>query len=268
MKNRALIAIDLDGTLLTPDYRLLPYTKETLRHLEEDGATIVLSSGRPPRNILPYYEEIGLKSPIIAYNGHLLYNPSDPSFIRREQRISSSFLKGLILSFKGDIENMLLEANDDALYLEKDEPRLQPYFPYGEGNRKKLLSPVLLKNPFVAIFEVKREKEDAFQKRIGKEERYHYRHWRGLPFSEIAINEVDKGKGLRDIAFELGVEKEDIYAFGDRDNDRGMLRLAGHPFAMRSSTSPSLKEEFPLTEKGNAEEGVAHTLNDIFGLRL
>jgi hydroxymethylpyrimidine pyrophosphatase-like HAD family hydrolase len=66
---KKLIFIDLDGTLLNDSFELTPCTQNVLKRISEKGHKVVLASGRPPRAILPYYEELGLKTPFIAYNG-------------------------------------------------------------------------------------------------------------------------------------------------------------------------------------------------------
>ena len=80
LMTKKLIFIDLDGTLLNDSFELTPYTKDVLKRISEKGHLVVLASGRPPRAILPYYEELGLKTPFIAYNGTYVIDPNDKSF--------------------------------------------------------------------------------------------------------------------------------------------------------------------------------------------
>lgn len=46
MKNIDMIVMDMDGTLLTSQQKILPYTKEILMHLQKQGVALVLASGR------------------------------------------------------------------------------------------------------------------------------------------------------------------------------------------------------------------------------
>jgi hydroxymethylpyrimidine pyrophosphatase-like HAD family hydrolase len=93
-----------------------------------------------------------------------------------------------------------------------------------------------------------------------------FRSWRDVPVAELFYKGADKGHALKYIAAQYGIDPKDIYAFGDSENDREMLSFSGHPFVMKNATSKSLKESFPVTEKGNAEEGVALTLIKEFNL--
>ena len=47
MADIKLIALDLDGTLLTTDKRLTDRTKETLKAARDRGIKVVLTTGRP-----------------------------------------------------------------------------------------------------------------------------------------------------------------------------------------------------------------------------
>lgn len=64
MENKKhLIALDLDGTLLTNKQEISARTKQTIQTAMEDGHLVVISTGRPHRASVHYYNELGLNSP-------------------------------------------------------------------------------------------------------------------------------------------------------------------------------------------------------------
>lgn len=260
-----LVAIDLDGTLLSNDYRLSLEAKRFLKELEDGGTAVVLASGRPPRNILSYYKEIGLSSPIIAYNGLYLANPSDPSFESVERRIPSTLVAKIIANCGGFLKNYLVESSDSSLYLYRDEPKLGPYFPYSSSNRKNTLSEVLKENPFIAVFESDSKGEGKIASIVNDYPPCAYRHWRNMPYSELYLARMDKGNALATLCQKLNIERENVFAFGDGDNDASMLSFARHGYAIKSTKSDLLKSRFPLTEEGNDDDGVIKTLKTFFG---
>ena len=72
-----MIAVDLDGTLLNSAKRLSPLTQKVFREAHHERAVrVVLASARPPRSVMPFYEQLDLDSPMINYNGALVYDPS------------------------------------------------------------------------------------------------------------------------------------------------------------------------------------------------
>ena len=73
-----LLAIDLDGTLLNSAKRISGPTAMALRRAaDERGVRVVLASARPPRSVMPFHLELNLDTPMINYNGALVYDPSD-----------------------------------------------------------------------------------------------------------------------------------------------------------------------------------------------
>ncbi|MGI6734648.1 MAG: HAD hydrolase family protein [Bacilli bacterium] len=62
-KDKYLIALDLDGTLLTDDKRITPKTRDYLNSLGAAGHTIVIATGRPLRAAYSYQQELGIKAP-------------------------------------------------------------------------------------------------------------------------------------------------------------------------------------------------------------
>ena len=77
MVQRYLIAVDLDGTLLTDDKRISTYTKLTLQKLIELGHYVVIATGRSNRMSILYYDELGLKTPLINSNGAFIHHPTN-----------------------------------------------------------------------------------------------------------------------------------------------------------------------------------------------
>ncbi|MGV3467144.1 MAG: HAD-IIB family hydrolase, partial [Heyndrickxia sp.] len=60
-----LIALDLDGTLLTDDKNITKRTARTINQLQQQGHIVMISTGRPFRSSKRYYEELNLNSPIV-----------------------------------------------------------------------------------------------------------------------------------------------------------------------------------------------------------
>lgn len=67
-----IIALDLDGTLTNHDKVITPKTREALLKAQQEGAIVVLASGRPTYGIVPLANELKLDTHggfILAYNG-------------------------------------------------------------------------------------------------------------------------------------------------------------------------------------------------------
>src|SRR3954470_24270194 len=69
-----LVAIDLDGTLLTRDKKDCERAASALKCLPSAGVKIVIASARPPRSVRHIYQELGLDTWQINYNGALIWD--------------------------------------------------------------------------------------------------------------------------------------------------------------------------------------------------
>jgi 5-amino-6-(5-phospho-D-ribitylamino)uracil phosphatase len=263
MNKRHLIAIDVDGTLLNEEGLLSAKTIEVLHKRQEQGDVIILASGRPWRSLSPIYGEIGLTSPVICYNGALIFDPKKPSFPRLDRRFRKEDIKDIVRKAKPFLLSVMCESEEKA-YLDKEDDYLKKYFPYdGIAIEKGSLLDTLDEDPYTAIFHASDKTNEQLRSLVESHEPLRYRHWRGVPYSEAFYAGTDKGSALLYLMAELGFKREDVIAFGDSDNDYQMLEASGHPFAMEGGRSPLLLKEFPHTKKGNDHDGVALALEEF-----
>lgn len=68
-----VIALDLDGTLLTPHKTLLPSSLDALSRAKEAGFQLIIVTGRHHVAIHPFYQALALETPAICCNGTYLY---------------------------------------------------------------------------------------------------------------------------------------------------------------------------------------------------
>src|SRR4029077_10192869 len=67
-----LAAIDLDGTLLGPDKAISDQNAAAVRRLNENGARVIIASGRRHQNSVRFQRQLQLTGPIIACQGGLI----------------------------------------------------------------------------------------------------------------------------------------------------------------------------------------------------
>ena len=73
---------------------------------------------------------------------------------------------------------------------------------------------------------------------------------------------------LRYLSVYYDIPLERCYAFGDNDNDKEMLSIAGHGYAMKNGTAEAKAAAKYVTKHNNHEQGVARELNRIFKLHI
>src|SRR3954462_14984313 len=69
-----LVAIDLDGTLLDRSKKVSDRAATALKCLPSMGVKVVIASARPPRSVRAIYQELGLDTWQINYNGALIWD--------------------------------------------------------------------------------------------------------------------------------------------------------------------------------------------------
>ncbi len=69
-----VIALELDGTLLTPKKTLLPSSIEALARAREAGYQLIIVTGRHHVASHPFYQALALDTPAICCNGTYLYD--------------------------------------------------------------------------------------------------------------------------------------------------------------------------------------------------
>ena len=72
-----LIKLDIDGTSTNPDFSTLNQKLKTvLQKLKAQGHKICFTTGRNYMSALPFYQEVGLDTFLVTYNGAYINNPS------------------------------------------------------------------------------------------------------------------------------------------------------------------------------------------------
>ncbi|MGN1295727.1 MAG: Cof-type HAD-IIB family hydrolase [Bacilli bacterium] len=265
--NKYLIALDMDGTLLNSSQKIGKLTSSYLHSLALSGHIIVIASGRPFRSIEPYYNELGLSSPCICYNGGYIYS-SEKNFEEDSFFIPKEVCIDVISTLdRSRLLNVMCE-NSSSMHLLHQDDILSKYFfmdkiniVYGE------LKDTLQDDPNIIIFRATDEKED-FKQEITKAVEKHglkIRFWSGLTsFSEIYSPKVTKAHALNKIAQYYQIPKENIIAFGDAPNDLEMLEEAGVGVAMKNASSELLKVAKYITPTDNNHDGIYYFLQDFF----
>jgi hydroxymethylpyrimidine pyrophosphatase-like HAD family hydrolase len=77
-----LIAVDLDGTLLTSQRTLALEGARVLRHAQRQGVRVVLSTTRVPGTALPLWQRLQIDDPIICTSGAQVWgSPGGPPWV-------------------------------------------------------------------------------------------------------------------------------------------------------------------------------------------
>ena len=252
-----VIALDLDGTLLTPKKTLLPSSLEALNRARAAGYQLMIVTGRHHVAIHPFYQALALDTPAICCNGTYLYDyqnkkvlTADPMPVEKAQQ--------LITLLDEHQVHGLMYVDDTMMY----------QYPTGHVVRTSnwaLSLPEAQRPSFTqvdslaqAAHEVENVWKFALTDENGQKLREFAEHvektlqleceWSWHDQVDIARQGNSKGKRLTQFITDQGWSMQDVVAFGDNFNDISMLEAAGTGVAM-----------------GNADDAVKARANVVIG---
>lgn len=265
-----LIVLDLDGTLLTDEKTISPFTAQTLHKAREAGHEVMIATGRPYRASAPYYHQLKLQTPIVNFNGAYVHHPINTKWQAVHSPIDMSVVHDVVDSVhKYEYDNLIAEILDDV-YLQHNDHSLSGIFNMGnplifEGNLKHTLK----ENPTSLLIQAQEQNVATIRRHLSDvhAELIEHRRW-GAPFHivEIVRKGLSKAVGIDIIAKEMNIPRERIIAFGDEDNDFEMIDYAGVGVAMGNGINElkSIANEVTLS---NMEDGIGHFLQDRLQLK-
>ena len=269
--NKYLIALDLDGTLLNDNKEITLTTKNYLNKLEKEGNLIVICSGRAPRSIIDYYKFLDITSPIISYNGALCFDPRNDKFKTISYKIDTSFTKKLYKEIINKEVISILAEDDNHIYCDKEDDFLFAFF---KKDNMEIIDKQFDENEidstYIFVMKMKDESEETKNsllkkfKRIDKESKYKLRFWRDCPYCEIHFKDVSKANTLEKLRKTENIKEDNVFVFGDADNDIEMLSNYNHSYLMKNG-NPKIKEYAKnITEFNNNNDGVIKELKKFF----
>ena len=261
------IALDLDGTALTPRGRISGRTREAIEKALEAGIQVVAASGRSldslPGDIL---EISGIRYGITS-NGAAVYRLSDRKCLSQCKLTKESvreilkYTEGQDTAFEAFIEGKPYaqrEYVEDPVRFGATERAIS----YIQSTRE----PVEDMTEFICgrqdildcldIIVKSEEKKRELWKTLQENVKDVYITSSVPQLLEISHRDSGKEAGIRFLLDYLGLEREGLAAFGDGDNDREMLSYARIGVAM-GNASVECKKAADWIAPSNAEDGVA-----------
>ena len=258
----------MDGTLLQDDKTISKNTIEYLKNLESQNIMVVIASGRPFRAIEKYYNLLNLHTPVICYNGALVFDKYDDNFPLTRYMFSHYVVKEIINDIKQDnFDNIMLETDTD-IYIKNPDSDLGEFFYYDNmvmhvGDVLKELN----KDTYTCIFNTASHPEikEKLVKASFKHDRIGLRFWGSSPYSELYYLCVNKGTAIERICKYYNIKQENTICFGDAENDYEMFRFCNTSVIMKNHTLKEVPEDVNLISlDDNNNDGVIKTLEYIF----
>jgi Cof subfamily protein (haloacid dehalogenase superfamily) len=275
------VAMDLDGTLLNSNKKVTAHTIKVLKHLYDQGVDIILASGRAVHLI----EDTANTMPeincyIIGYNGSQCWSKKDSEGKRKllfSHPLAPNELTG-IFKFVNE-RNLMLNVYLDYEYA-IDKPELRHFADhYAEmtgamykfvPSYESLLPCEPAKSIIVTEHEELCDSLFAIAKDMFPELELIKARCKGHQLEQFYVEflkkGVDKGTALQKWCDATGTSVDMTIAFGDAENDIGLVKTAKLGVCMKGSPDPLLSVAKLVTEFTNDEDGVGRELQRIFNV--
>lgn len=234
-----LLALDIDGTLIGDDLILRERTVAAVRGAVERGVLVSLCTGRMASSALTFARELGLREPIVAYQGALIREMPPTGSVRAGRLLVHTPLRAELA--REAIRWVRARGLDphvnhlERFIIDADDPNAEDYSAF-LGARAELVDDlaVAIDHPVSKVLAVGDEERvaaafaaapEVFAGRVGVT----VSHPR---FLELLAPGVTKARAVRWLARRAGIPLADVMAIGDQRNDLEMLAAVGHGVAM------------------------------------
>jgi Cof subfamily protein (haloacid dehalogenase superfamily) len=272
-----LLGVDIDGTLLNPEFQISPADMAALRRAHAEGVEVVVVTGRRHTFALPIVQQLGFDLWVISSNGAITRSLAGETFHRdllpaetcRTLCASMQAFRGnTVLTFDMETKGAIVLEHMNELsasiqrWLEKNLQFIDFIIPIEDS---------LTHDPVQAMFcgsipRMRQALETLAASNLDKDItvlRTEYEA-RDLSMVDVLNQGCSKGHALERWASYRGIPREEVMAIGDNYNDIEMLAFAGVPFIMGNAVEELRRDGWTLTLP-NDQNGVAAAIDQVLG---
>jgi Cof subfamily protein (haloacid dehalogenase superfamily) len=272
-----MLAVDIDGTLLSSDFHISPVDIDALQRAHESGVEVLLVTGRRHTFALPMAQQLGFDSWLISSNGAVTRSIHGESFHRDLLPVETCRrLCTTMRGFRGNTVITFDKESKGALVLERMDELTTSIQRWLEKNMQYIefvvpIEDALVTDPVQAMFcgpieRMRKALSRLEASGLGEHitvSRTEY-PLRDLSIVDVLNRNCSKGYAVERWARHRGIPREQVMAIGDNYNDVEMLAFAGLPFIM-GNASEELKARGWAVTRSNDENGVAAAIEQVLG---
>lgn len=270
-----LIAIDIDGTLLNPQFQISPADLAALQRAKSQGVEIILVTGRRHAFAMPIARMLGFDLQLISSNGAVTRSMQGETFhrdllptatCRKLCAAMKEFRGNTVITFDKETRGAIVLEHMDELsasiqkWLEKNSEFIEFVIPVEDS---------LITDPVQAMFcgaieRMQRALSTLAASGLDDEITVLRTEYlaRDLSMIDVLNRECSKGHALERWAKFRGIPREQVMAIGDNHNDVEMLAFAGVPFIMGNAVEELRSNGWRVTLP-NDQNGVAAAVEQV-----
>ena len=272
--NVLLAVLDVDGTLLDPKGNLRPRVRNAVLGATARGCLVTLASGRRLWAVRPIVEALGIDTPVILYNGAIVYDVGLKKPLFTCNLEPDPFVAALDVIWTAGFQPVVYESPRQGERVfsgppERDNAAVRHYLarPTVQPTRiarellPQIAEPLLLaamgEGYQMRALEARAEEIAIECSTLVEQQSFvaGSRWWQ----LDITAPSCSKGHALERLCALTGVSPAQTLAVGDGINDLELISRAGIGVAMGNAV-PELKKAAAATVADNAHDGAAEAL--------
>ena len=254
--DKKLIFFDIDGTLLDHDKNLPHSTKTAIQELKASGHEVAIATGRSPFLFKELREELGIDSYVslngqyVVYQGKVIHsNPLLPDLLQ-------------------SLTEYAVRSDQPILYVSEDNMKMNvtkhirvetSYGPHKIAIPECDPNYHIGRHIYQAIVFCTEEEEKSYE--VKYKDMLRFVRW-----DEVAVDVLPEGgskaAGIAHFIKVIGMDPEEVIAFGDNMNDLEMLQFVGHGVAM-GNADPRIKKLARYVTSDVGQDGIMHGLGQL-----
>lgn len=265
-----LLVCDFDGTLYTDDYKVTQRTIDAVERYKQAGGKFVIATGRLYQAIKPFAELFSLTDEVVTYQGSGIYDLKTGSILLSNEIDNKLAIELYQYMYKtyAEITSPILFYEDKCIVEEENEynkifsqivkvpltcvnKKLDEYVLENNINARKILfiaAEKFIRHIIADLF-------DKFGDKINVNQS-------SKALLECVNINASKGNAVKWIAEKYNIQREQVCAVGDSENDNSMIEYAGLGVAMGNAMEIT-KEVADYICDTNNNDGVAKLIEEI-----
>ena len=264
-----LVALDLDGTLISDDLEIPERTSAAIRAAVARGVGVSIVTGRMTTSALRYARPLGLVDPIVGYQGAIIRAMPEADDARLGRLLLHRPLPAdatrEAIAYARSIGLSAHVNHLEKFVIDKDDPDADDYSAW-LGGRAVFVDDLTaaVRHPVSKVISVS---TDPIPDRVMHAAREHFAgraevtvsHPRFLEFLRPGVS---KGVAVAWLARRAGVPMANVLAIGDQFNDLEMIAAVGHGAAMPHAPAP-VRAAGRYIAPPLAEDGAAQLIEQL-----
>lgn len=277
MNNKKHIFFDMDGTLLNSDQQIINENIIEINKLQKENIGISLATGRSITMAIKYINELNITNPCVLANGNFIYYPSLKKVKVLGKNLNEKvkyFFVNFLKEFGGTITwfdetkdyiysttangRKIMEkySNNILDYSNLSLPELENYLLNNNIYHLTIMLDKEDKSPYKTI-----ESLTSYFKKLESDNVCKITNTSSI-FIDADNFEIDKCNAIRYLINEMNILEDNVYVFGDSNNDFNMIKYFKNSFAMGNAL-PEVKNVASHVIGSNDVPSIACILKDF-----